>query len=243
MEFTIDQPKLRSQFTPGHIALIAGVLLLLGVFLFVKDPQYFKINFHHASAPSAQAAIASRYQPYVPAVQPAVLGASTLDSQGPEVLQEDGSVASASDPGAVLGANTQQLETDLAAINVKTVASTSAGVDNYLQSMSYWESTSIDQTQFEAALTSKNPAQINTQIQKMQTMLYYLENMTVPADAAQLHKLKIAQYRSSVTLLQNFSQADSNPQLVTDQLGVFLQSQEQQDQEAAALRQKYNLTS
>jgi hypothetical protein len=235
------EPSLRQQFTFGHIALIIGVTLLLTGFLFVKDPQYFSLHLHNGSGSVNPTQTAPRYQPYAAAPQPEVLGASTEANTGPEVLNEDGTLSSATDPGDVLGDSTALLATDLAAINVKTTKPTQENVAAYLDTMLYWESTAIDQTAFEAALTSNNQTQINTQIQSMQTMLHYLQGMVVPADAAQLHKLKIVQYRSAIILLQNFSQADSNPQLVTDQLGLFLSSQQQQDQETLNLQQKYNL--
>ncbi len=237
----MDQTQpLHHQFTRGHVSLIFGALLVLATFLFIKDPQYFRLSAFSNNEP-ADNRVALQYQPYVVPAQPAVLGASTNDNVGPEIINEDGTVESAVDAGSVLGANTDRLETDLTTIMVRTTASNSAAASEYLQSMSYWETTAIDQNEFEAALTSNNQAQINTQSAKMETMLYYLEGMVVPFDAAQLHKLKIAQYRSAITLLRNFSQADDNPELVADELGVFLESQEQQDAEVAGLQQKYNL--
>ena len=68
-----------------------------------------------------------------------------------------------------------------------------------------------------------------------------LQKLVPPQGFVNLDKLKIIEYNSAIALLQDFSQMDTNPELVGGDLEQFLTSQQQLSDEITSVAQKYNL--
>jgi hypothetical protein len=230
-------------FHAGHIALVGFVAVALVGLTFMKDPQLFQL---HSRAAQAQAqSNAPKYYAYVDPPQPAVLGASTVPP-GPSIIAADGSIVPLNDPGQVLGVSTEDVNNSVAALKIATVPSTQDSIQKYYAYVVGLEGQFLGNSELESALaddgTGKNdPAKIKTAINQINLLTNKLEHSYVPADALQYHKLKIARYYAARTLLQNYSGLAQNPDLVMKQMGIFLQAQQQEDQEWQSVSAKYHI--
>lgn len=224
----------------GNFAIVVvTILLLLGV-TFIKKPELFSAKEKKYSA--ADYANTPSYYAYVePAAVPQVAGANTND--GPSVINEDGTVSQAGslDMGAVLGASTQDVELSLDKIKVKIVADSQPAIKKYFVDTQNLEAGPVDNAGFEAALSSNNQKLIDLQAEKINAIKVALENLTVPQGLVTLHKLKIIHYSAAVAILNNFTQADNNPELVGSNLQQFLKSQQDLDSELSLAVKKYNI--
>jgi len=221
----------------GHFAVILSSLVLLVGVTWLSKPELF--NFK--KSPTASSANVPHYYAYQDTTsnQPQVLGAST--NEGPQIINEDGSISPV-DMGQVLGASTQDVQLSLDDISVKVIPDSSNSVQKYFSDDKAIEVSPVDDADFEAALTSGDQSQINAQAQKLIGVRDALQKLSVPEGLVKLDKLKIIQYNAAISILQNFTQADNDPQLVGDNLQQFLKSQQDLDDEIAAVAQKYNLT-
>lgn len=232
------------QFHTGHLkAVLMVAVLLLGI-SWMKNPQLFSV-FKNQKAPSVAAtADMPRYYAYVTPseyTQPMVAGAST-QAQGPMIINEDGSVSSVSDVGQVLGASTENIQLSLDQIQVKEIPDSDAAIKQYFTDAQNIESDYINNADFETALSSGNQKLIDSQAQKLTDIQNNLQKLSVPASLVKLQKLKIAQYQAGVGLLNNFTKADDNPELVGNYLSEFLKSQQDMDAENQAIEQKFGVS-
>jgi hypothetical protein len=216
---------------------MSTIVLLSGI-TFMQKPELFSLN-----KPAAIVADANvpKYYAYVqPAedAQPLVAGAST--NQGPSIINEDGSVSPV-DMGQVLGASTKDVSLPLSDIKVNSVPNSPDAFQKYLAESKAATVGPIDNSEFEAALSSGSQSLINTQADKLILIRNKLQKLLVPVGLAKYHQLTIAQYNAAIGVLQNFTQADSDPQLVGQYLNQFLKSQQDLDAETSAVAQKYNI--
>jgi hypothetical protein len=170
---------------------------------------------------------------------PLVAGANTND--GPSVINEDGTVSQV-DMGEVLGASTEGVVLSLDEVKVNTIADSSEAIKNYFVQANSIEAGVVDSGEFETALSSNNQKLIDAQAQKLNAVKDALQKLSVPQSLVRLQKLKIIQYSASVGVLQNFTQADTNPELVGKYLQEFLKSQQDLDAENSLVAEKFNLT-
>lgn len=188
-----------------------------------------------------------QYVPYVPSAddqQAEVLGASistSTEDSGPMIINEDGSVTPALTDGQVLAASTQDVTLSLDDVKVSQVPDSQAAIQNYVTQSQNIESSYINNTDFETALESNDQAQINAQAQKLQSIENNLQKLSVPASFVKLQKLKIIQYQAGVELLNNFTQANNNPELVGQELDQFLKAQDDMDTETANVEKQFNI--
>lgn len=223
----------------GNFAIVViTILLLLGV-TYIKKPELFSAKEKKYSA--ADYANTPSYYAYVEPSTPQVAGANTYE--GPSVINEDGTVSQAGtlDMGAVLGASTQDVELSLDKIKVKTIADSQPAIRKYFSEAQNLEAGPVDNAGFEAALSSNNQKLIDQQAEKIYGIKVALENLAVPQGVATLHKLKIIHYGAAVSILNNFTQADNNPELVGNSLQQFLKSQQDLDSELSLVVKKYNI--
>lgn len=226
----------------GHFGVVlATMLLLLGV-SWMKNPQLF--DFKKTNALAAGDPSVPKYYAYVQPAglsQPLVAGAST--DQGPVVISDDGSnTVVPVDTGKVLGASTQDAQLAYADIKVnKTIPDSADAIKKYLTDSAAIKTGPIDSLNFESALSSNNQQLIDQQASKLVAVRDDLQKMPVPQGLVKFHQLTIVQYNSAISLLQNFTQADNNPQQVGNYLQDFLQSQQNLQTESTALAAKYNL--
>ena len=221
----------------GHFGNIILVIILLGGITFMKKPGMFSLK----KPVSAVAVNAPQYYAYVQAeanATPLVAGANT--NQGPSIINEDGTISPV-DMGEVLGASIQNVQLVLADIKVKTVPDSAEAIEKYLSDSQWIKNGAIENSAFETALSSVNQNIINTQAEKLISVRESLQNIPVPTGLVKYHQLTILQYNASVGLLQNFTQADINPELVGQYLNLFLKSQQDLDNETAEVAKKYNL--
>jgi hypothetical protein len=180
------------------------------------------------------------YVPYVPSAadlpQPAVLGASTSD--GPQIIGDDGTVAPVN-MGQVLGASTQGVQLSPSDIKVNSVPDSSHAIQKYFSDSQTIEANAVNSTDFAGALNSGDQTQINQQAQKIISVRDALQKLSVPQSLVKLQQLKIIQYNSSIALLQNFTQANQNPDQITSDMQEFLKSQQDLDDENIAVAQKF----
>jgi len=241
MEYTNTKilPQDSFQIHWGHFGIIAAALVLILGMSWMEKPGLFDFS---KPAAMADAQDAPRYYAYVtPAEdlpQPEVLGAST--NQGPSLINEDGSVSPV-DMGQVLGAATVDVSLPLDQIKVNTVSDSPSAINKYIAAYQAVENGPIDDTAFETALSSNDQNLINQQAGKFIAIREGLEKLSVPQGFAKFHQLNIAQYSAAIGVLQNFTQADNNPELVGQYLEQFLKSQQDLDTEATAVAQKYNM--
>jgi len=220
----------------GHFGVVLSTMVLLLGVTWMQQPQLFSFK---KSSPTADVADAPKYYAYVEPAEdhpPLVAGAST--NQGPSVINEDGTVSPV-DMGQVLGASTQDVKLALDDVKVDPVPDSDAAIKKYFSDIQSIESSPVDNSAFESALSSNDQAQINAQAQKLIGVRDALQKMVVPQSLVKLQQLKIAQYNSAIGVLQNFTQADSNPQLVGDYLNQFLKSQQDLDTETNSVVQKF----
>jgi hypothetical protein len=232
----IPSSEISSHIHWGHFGTImAALVLLLGV-TWLSKPQLFDFK----KAQQVSDASVPRYYAYVPAPedqpQPEVLGAST--DQGPEIINDDGTVQPV-DMGQVLGASTADVQLSLNNIQVNTVPDSTASIQKYFSDSQNIENGPIDNGAFETALSSNDQDKINQQAQTLIAVRDTLQKLPTPQSLTQLQKLTIIQYNSAIELLQNFTDADNNPQLVGQYLEQFLKSQQDLDTENVAMAQKF----
>ncbi len=232
----LTQPAAPINF--GHLGVVMFSLLVLLGLTWLKQPQLFSIK----KSVSVASSNAPKYYAYVqPAedVMPLVAGANTND--GPSVINEDGSVSQV-DMGEVLGASTQGVVLSLDEVKVTSVSDSSDAIKKYFAEINSIEMGVVDTGEFETALSSGNQQLINAQAQKLNAVKEALQKLFVPQSLVKLQKLKIIQYSASVGVLQNFTQADTNPELVGKYLQEFLKSQQDLDTENTLVAEKFNLT-
>lgn len=222
----------------GHFGtILAAIVLLLGM-TWMKQPQLFSFN---KSRPVADSADVPKYYAYVqPAedAQPLVAGASTND--GPMLINEDKTVTPIN-AGDVLGAATSDVTLNVNDIKVKTVANSDAAITKYLADSAATQSGPIDNDAFESALSSGDQNLINAQAAKLIGIRDALQQLVVPVGLVKLHQLTVIQFNAAIGVLQNFTQADNNPELVGQYLSQFLKSQQDLETESALVAQKYNI--
>ena len=225
----------------GHFFTVMSVAVLLLGISWMKDPGLFRTKKSLPIAANEQDV--PHYYAYVTPSEdlpgPQVAGANT-QGQGPSIINEDGSVTRI-DLGQVLGASTENTLLPLDKIFVKEVPDSEPAIRQYFTAAQNIESGFINNANFESALSSGNQEQINKQAEIISKIKDNLLNLSVPSSLVKLHKLKIAQYQASVGLLNNFTQADSKPELVGQYLEQFLKSQQDLDTEQSVVNQKYNL--
>jgi len=222
----------------GHLGVVVFSLLLLLGMTWLKQPQLFSIKKSVSMATNDAPKYYAYVQPAEDAV-PLVAGASTND--GPSVINEDGSVSQV-DMGEVLGAATEGVVLSLDDIKIKTIPDSFEAAKNYFLEVNNIENKSLNNAEFETALSSNNQNLINQQAQKLTAISEALQKVSAPTSLAKLHKLKIVQFNSTVGVLENFTQADNNPELVGKYLQEFLKSQEDLDSENALVAEKFNLS-
>lgn len=222
----------------GHFGVVLGAMLLLLGATYMQKPKLFSFN---KSSVAINSEDVPKYYAYVQPAEdtvPLVAGANT--NQGPSIMNEDGTVSSV-DMGEVLGASTKDVVLSFDDVKVNAVGDSSAAIEKYFVDSQSIETVPVDSTEFETALSSNNQELINQQAQKLIAVRDALQRLLVPVGLVKLQKLKIVQYNATISLLQNFTQSDSNPQLVTDSLGQFLKSQQDLDDETNVVSKKYNL--
>jgi hypothetical protein len=231
----IQSSQINPQIHWGHFgAVMMAMVLVLGM-SWMEKPDLF--SFKKVSPAVANV---PRYYAYVPPAsdqQPEVLGANT-NPTGPSLINDDGSVSPV-DMGQVLAASTQDVQLSLDGVAVNQVPDSNDAITKYFTQAKAIEISPVDTTAFQSALTSNNQTQINQQAQKLAGVRDALQKLSVPQSLVKLQKLKIIQYTSAITLLQNFSQADSNPTLVDQNLMQFIKSQQDLDTENATAAQKF----
>jgi hypothetical protein len=231
----------------GHFrAILFVAVLLLGV-AWLKNPQLFSVLKFQKNTAVADAANVPHYYPYVPSAQDQqaeVLGASiasTTAPAGPMIINEDGSVTPALTDGQVLAASTQNVVLTLDDVKVNQVPDSPAAIQNYVAQSQNIEGSGINNSDFEVALESGDQTQINVQAAKLQSIEDNLQKLSVPASFVKLQQLTIIQYQAGVELLNNFTQADQNPELVGQELDQFLKAQSDMDVEAANVEKEFNI--
>jgi len=224
----------------GHLGAISLVMVILLGISWMKNPQLFSFDKSKTAKASLSLDVPVYYA-YVPSEElnlPLVAGAST--DQGPSIINEDGSVSPAVDVGEVLGASTADVVLSLEDVQVKTVDDSPEAVANYFNVAKTIELGPVDDASFEEALSSGNQTNINSQAQKLTNLKDALQKLSVPQSLVRLQKLKIIQYTAAIGILQNFTQADENPELVGKYLGEFLKSQQDLDSENKIIAEKYS---
>lgn len=227
-----------SSISWGHFGIIMMAMVLVVGMSWMEKPDLF--NFHKASDLALAQQNAPHYYAYVPPAsdqQPEVLGANT-NPTGPSIINDDGSVSPV-DMGQILGASTQDVQLSLDSVKVNQVPDSNEAISKYFTQAKAIEISSVDTVAFQSALTSNDQTQINQQAQKLIGVRDALQKLLVPQGLVKLQQLKIIQYSSAVILLQNFSQADSNPTLVDQNLMQFIKSQQDLDTENVSIAQKY----
>ena len=221
---------IKSQFTSGHIAVIAIAFLILGGLTISQNWETVSGFFEDSN--NEVATNTTLYYEYEAPVAPQVLGEDTTPD-GPSVLNEDGTLSSLESIGDVLGASSNLTPIDVDAIAVRT--STEASLDKYWDEVYVIESV-ITPGDFETTLVSQDESQINKQVAEFTSVQTKLRELAVPAAAKKLHQLKIAQYEAAGNLLNNFYQIDSNAEYVSGQLALFIELQQQQEAEIQRLQ-------
>jgi hypothetical protein len=234
MNTNLQPAQSTSSITWGHFGfIILAMVLVLGM-SWMEKPDLFSLKKSSVADTNV-----SHYYAYVPPAsdqQPEVLGAST--NPGPQIINDDGSVSPV-DAGEVLAASTQNVQLSLDSVSVNQVPDSNQAITKYFSLSQAIEIDPVDTTAFQSALTSGDQNLINQQAQKLINVRDALQKLSVPQGLVTLQKLKIIQYTAAITLLQNFSQADSNPTLVDQNLMEFIKSQQDLDNENVSVAQKY----
>ncbi len=202
----------------------------------------FQLHSRVAEGAAAQAASVPHYYAYAAPPTPTVAGANTQQQDQISVINEDGTIAPVGDIGQVLGVSTDDVQQSLDTIKIKQVVPNSPeAIRGYLHYTENLVVKYLDGAALENALSANNPQQVQTTVGKVRQLISAFEQMYVPQDAVTLHKLTLAQYYAAEQLLKNFPQLDSNPDLAAKNLGVFMQAQQQQNQELQQLLTKYGM--
>jgi hypothetical protein len=221
----------------GHFGTIITAIVLLAGMTWVSKPELFQFDNKVAAADSD---VPHYYAYEVPAedIKPLVAGATT--NPGPQIINEDGSI-SPIEAGQVLGASTQGVTLSLDSIEVKNIPDSKEAMQKYFDDTKGVEVSPVNNLEFETALSSANQSLINQQAIKLASVVSTLKKFPVPLSLTKLHKIKIIQYQTAIGVLQNFTQADNNPQLIGNFLQQFLKSQQDLNDEANSIVQKFNL--
>jgi hypothetical protein len=226
----------------GHLGLIVSVaILLLGV-SWMKNPNLFDA-FKSGNSNSIIASNIPRYYAYeTPAefTQPIVAGAST-ELNGPMVINEDGTLSPAIDEGMVLGFDTGGVVLDTETVKVNKIADSAENIAAYVKAIEEIENGYLNSVQFEAALVSSNQVQIDEQAQNILEIANNIVKLSVPSPLVKLHQAKVIQYRSAYEILKNFTNADSNPELLNLHLSLFLKAEQEMSDEIQRLGEKLNV--
>ena len=234
----ITSPEVTPPIHWGHIGIIMGTIILLAAVTWMKKPDIFSFEKTNETVQYAAQDV-PHYYPYVaPPATPLVAGAST--NEGPSVINEDGSI-SPIDMGKVLGASTQDVQLSLDDVKVITIPDSTTAIQNYFVASKVIEKNPIDNNDFETALSSNNQDLIDAQTNKITLVSDQLSKLQTPQSLVKLQKLKMIQYSSAIAVLQNFTKADQEPELVGKYLQQFLKSQQDLDTESANVAQKFNL--
>jgi hypothetical protein len=137
--------------------------------------------------------------------------------------------------GEVLGVNSDDAKLNLDSIKLNLVADSEESRNNYVNSVQEIEGKYLDIAGFELALSSGDQTKINQESQRIQKVLTELGSLPVPTSYKKFHQLKIAQYMAGVDILNNFTQADVNPELINNKLNIFLQAEQALQEEKANL--------
>jgi hypothetical protein len=242
MDAILEQKQSELGFHGGHVALVAFVAVALAGFTFIKNPELFRLRSNSATATEAQKNQAPKYYAYEAPPLPAVLG-ETTEPTGPSIINEDGTISSLSDMslGEVLGVSTQDVVDQTSSLKIATVPTTRESVDKYYHYIVQQEGYHLGNSELETALSGNDPVQINIASTKIGQLIVKLEHMYAPTDAVKFHKLKVARYYAAQRLLENYSHLDQNPEMVTQQLGVFFQAMQEENQELERLITNYHL--
>jgi hypothetical protein len=236
-----NQHTINNEIAPhihwGHFGTIMTAIVLLAGMTWVSKPELFQFN-KEVAASDASVPHYYAYEASPDDIKPLVAGATT--NPGPQVINDDGSV-SPIDVGQVLGASTKDVVLSLDDIKVNEVSNSQLAAQKYFSDSKIIETSPVDSADFESALSSGDQTLINKQADKLISVRDSLQKIPVSTDLAKLQKLKILQYNSAIAVLQNFTQADQNPQLVGGSLSQFIKSQQELDNEAALIAKKYNL--
>lgn len=225
----------------GHLGLILAVAFLLVGITWMKNPGIFSGNkLQNGGAEVSGLPRYVAYEPPAELTKPMVAGASTENS-GPMVINEDGSLSPVLNSGQVLGTLIGDATLDLSTITVKEISDNEEAIKNYFKQAAKIESSYIDSTAFESALVSGQQGQIDAEAEKLKTIQRNLLDLPVPKSLVKLQKLKIAQYVAAVNILNNFTNADQNPELVGQYLSQFLKAQQDLDTENTLIMQKFNI--
>lgn len=204
----------------------------------MQKPQLFSLKKNQTVVSGENV---PKYYAYVqPAEDSAPLVAGATTNPGPSLINEDGTV-SPIDMGEVLGASTQDVKLSLDDVKVNVIADSEQSIKNYFAAAQAIKNGSVDNADFETALSSGNQEQINAQAKKIIAIRDSLQKLLVPQVLVKLQKLTLIQYNAAIGVLQNFTKADENPELIGQYLTEFLKSQQDLDAENSALVQKYNL--
>ncbi len=222
----------------GHFSLILVTFILLAGFTYMQKPGMFKFSQNQNILSKQEV---PKYYAYVPENIPAPLVAGANTSDGPIIINEDGTLSPV-DLGQVLGASTQQVQLSLDEIKVKIISDSNENIYKYLDELKVVMNGPIDNAEFETALTSSNQVLINAQADKLVLIKNQISALPVPQSLTRLAKLTIIQYESAIGVLRNFTQADENPELVGQYLQAFLKSQQDLDSENNLVADKYNLS-
>jgi hypothetical protein len=227
----------KEHFHFGHFSFVFVVAVMLIGIAWLKDPAIFSV-FHQTDKTAAHSDM-PRYYAYVPPpeyLEPQVAGASTPSYDGPSIINEDGTISPAVDIGEVLGVSTEELNLSLNAIVVNTIPDNDEAVKKYLTEANAVEDNYMNSLEFETALTSNSQIQIDEQLEKIKLIIPELQKLNVPESLVNLHKNRILQYKAAVTILQNYTQADQNPEIVAQALGIFLQAQQQMENPSSLIQ-------
>lgn len=222
----------------GHFGTIMAAIVLLAGITWMQKPQLFSFKKNQTAVSNVNI---PKYYAYVQPAEdsvPLVAGAAT--NQGPMIINEDGTVSPV-DMGQVLGASTQDVKLSLDDVKVAVIPDSDQSIKKYFTDSNYIQNGPIDNVNFENALSSGNQQQINQQAQKLIGVRDSLQKLPVPQGLVKLAKLTIVQYNAAIGVLQNFTDADKNPELVGQYLSQFLKSQQDLDAEYSAVGQKYNV--
>jgi hypothetical protein len=241
MQNQFADSQIQTQVAPpihwGHFGAIMMVMVLVLGMSWMEKPDLFSFKKNIA----ADDQNVPHYYAYVQPTQdtqPQVLGANT--NPGPSIINDDGTVSPV-DAGMVLAASTQDVRLSPDQIKVNSISDSTDAIQKYLVNVQAIEKGPIDNTAFETALSSNNQDLINQQAGKLIAVRDELLKLSVPQGLVLWHQLNVIQYNSAISILQNFTQADTNPELVAQSLGQFLKSQEDLQNQSQAVATKFNL--
>lgn len=234
--FQLQDAGVSNQIHWGHFGLILGTIFVLAGFTFMQKPELFNLKKNNLISEQE----APKYYAYVPQDVPTPLVAGASTNQGPSIINEDGTVSPV-DMGQVLGASTQNVELSLDDVKIKSIPDSQESVEKYLVDIKNISNGPIDNADFETALTSSDQELINEQAKKLILIRDQINLLPAPESLVKLAKLTVIQYDSAIGVLENFTKADENPELVGKYLQAFLKAQQDLDLENNNIASKYNL--